>query len=114
MVARSTALAASLAAAIAALVLLGCDALGSSARYDDNVASFAPSMKTAVRLWREGSPFWNPYAHFGEPMLPQLGAGVLYPPALALGAAVPVEDAAQGWVVFHAALAAAGAAFLAR
>ena len=95
--------------AVLVLVLVGADA-----RFDDNVASTAPLIKTTVRLWSHGLPAWNPYDHMGEPYLPQLLGEPYYPPALLLGALLPLEAIPTTWVVLHAALAAAGAVFLAR
>jgi hypothetical protein len=104
------------AALLAASVLLAIERVNplADARWDDNVGCSAPSIVTAHWAWSEGSPFWDPWCGFGEPLVPQLNAGVLYPPSLVLGLVAPIEDIPEGFVVFHAALAAAGAALLAR
>lgn len=113
--ARSTALAVAVSAFVACAVLVVVERLaGADARWDDNVVAFRALMVTSVRLWREGSPFWDPYAHGGEPMLPQSGGGTLYPPSLLVALLASPEDLPQVWLVVHAAIAAAGAAFLAR
>ena len=50
--------------------------------YDRDIAAvFHPMAESFFRAWRAGSlPLWNPWFSFGEPMLANPSAQVLYPP----------------------------------
>ena len=59
--------------------------------YDRDIAAvFHPMAESFFRAWRAGSlPLWNPWFSFGEPMLANPSAQVLYPPTWLMLAVPP-------------------------
>jgi hypothetical protein len=66
-----------------------------------------------ARLVRLGWPVWNPWLNGGQPLLSNPNYAAFYPPSWAAAALAPAY-ALSLLVVFHAAVALAGAWFLAR
>ncbi len=65
------------------------------------------------RLAESGLPVWNPWLHGGQPILSNPSYAAFYPPSW-LAVVVPPAYALSLLAVFHAAVAFAGAWFLAR
>ncbi|HEX4962733.1 MAG TPA: hypothetical protein VF173_17990 [Thermoanaerobaculia bacterium] len=79
-----------------------------------DVPTFHLPLRTAFReLAAFGLPVWNPWLHGGEPVLSNPSYAAFYPPSW-LVLAVPPAYALSLLAVLHAAIAFAGAAFLAR
>ncbi|HEX3554668.1 MAG TPA: hypothetical protein VIA62_15705 [Thermoanaerobaculia bacterium] len=79
-----------------------------------DVPTFHLPLRTAFReLAAFGLPAWNPWLHGGAPVLSNPSYAAFYPPSW-LVLAVPPAYALSLLAVLHAALAFAGAAFLAR
>jgi hypothetical protein len=75
---------------------------------------YLPVHELAKASWRAGEiPGWNPFAFGGEPLLATAQAGVFYP-LNALFLVLPSFDANNVLVVLNIAIAATGAALLAR
>ncbi|MBW8876457.1 MAG: hypothetical protein JF614_15930 [Acidobacteria bacterium] len=79
-----------------------------------DVPTFHLPLRTAFReLAAFGLPAWNPWVHGGAPVLSNPSYAAFYPPSW-LVLAVPPAYALSLLAVLHAAIAFAGAAFLAR
>ncbi|HET6897676.1 MAG TPA: hypothetical protein VFK70_04985, partial [Vicinamibacteria bacterium] len=83
--------------------------------YDRDIAAvFHPMAESFFRAWRAGSrPLWNPWFSFGEPMLANPSAQVLYPPTW-LMLAVPPATYYTLYVLAHLALGGLGLYLLGR
>jgi len=83
--------------------------------YDRDVAAvFHPMAESFFQAWRAGSlPLWNPWFSFGEPMLANPSAQVLYPPTWMM-LAVPPATYYTMYVLAHLALGGLGLYVLGR
>lgn len=79
-----------------------------------DVPQFHLPLRTAFRrLAESGLPVWNPWLHGGQPILSNPSYAAFYPPSW-LVLAVPPAYALSLLAIFHAAIAFAGAWYLAR
>lgn len=79
-----------------------------------DIPQFHLPLRTAFRRLMEGGlPVWNPWLHGGQPILSNPSYAAFYPPSW-LCLVVPPAYALSLLAVFHAAVAFAGAWFLAR
>jgi hypothetical protein len=79
-----------------------------------DITPFHLPLRTAFReLAAFGLPYWNPWLHGGQPILSNPNYGSFYPPSW-LVLAVPPHYTLSLLAVLHAALAFAGASWLAR
>ena len=79
-----------------------------------DIPQFHLPLRTAFRRLVEGGlPVWNPWLHGGQPILSNPSYAAFYPPSW-LSLVVPPAYALSLLAVFHAAVAFAGAWFLAR
>jgi hypothetical protein len=74
-----------------------------------------PSLGFLGDSLRQGRiPLWNPFLHAGSPFLANPQSLATYPPAWLFSLISPAERAVDALIVFHLAIAAAGAYLLAR
>src|SRR5438105_1655330 len=112
--ARRLALVAALPALLPVVALSRALVAGRLIAPGDAFNYYLPVHELAKASWRAGEiPGWNPFAFAGEPLLATAQAGVFYP-LNALFLVLPSFWANNVLVLLNIALAATGAAFLAR
>jgi len=110
---RDGRLAALLGALLLALFFSPLSDPGSTLVARDILKFHLPLRASWAELADAGAAQWDPFAHGGQPLVSNPNYGALYPPSW-LALLLPVPIALSWMVLLHAALAAVGAARLAR
>jgi len=96
------------------IALFGAILVPGRALANRDIPQFHLPLRTAFRrLAESGLPVWNPWLHGGQPILSNPSYAAFYPPSWLVLAVAPAY-ALSLLAVFHAAVAFAGAWFLAR